>query len=123
MRKQAKFVAVLSAAALLAVGASMTAFAATPHWDMEDGEWVYLDRNGEVRSITVTELGFTSASGEKLQAAAFAYCYYIIEANPYVDAFIMNRQTDAMEEVKQGLAFGIYDLDQSPKYILIPLNT
>lgn len=59
----------------------------------------YLDTNGEVRSITVTELGFSSASGEKLQAAAFAYCYYIIEANPYVDAFIMNRQTDAMEEV------------------------
>lgn len=77
----------------------------------------YLDRSGEVRSITVTELGFSSASGEKLQAAAFAYCYYIIEANPYVDAFIMNRQTDALEEVKQGLAFGIYDLDQSPKYI------
>lgn len=77
----------------------------------------YLDRDGEVRSITVTELGFTSASGEKLQAAAFAYCYYIIEANPYVDAFIMNRQTDALEEVKQGLAFGIYELDQTPKYI------
>lgn len=77
----------------------------------------YLDRNGDVRSITVTELGFSSASGEKLQAAAFAYCYYIIEANPYVDAFIMNRQTDAMEEVRQGLAFGIYDLDQTPKYI------
>ena len=77
----------------------------------------YLDRDGDVRSITVTELGFTSSSGEKLQAAAFAYCYYIIEANPYVDAFIMNRQTDAMEEVKQGLAFGIYDLDQTPKYI------
>ncbi len=47
MRKQAKLVAVLSAAALLAVGASMTSFAATPHWDMEDGEWVYLDRNGD----------------------------------------------------------------------------
>ena len=77
----------------------------------------YLDRNGDVRSITVTELGFSSTSGEKLQAAAFAYCYYIIEANPYVDAFIMNRQTDALEEVKQGLAFGIYDMDQSPKYI------
>lgn len=78
----------------------------------------YLDRNGEVRSITVTELGFSSASGEKLQAAAFAYCYYIIEANPYVDAFFMNRQTDALEEVKQGLAFGIYNIDQTPKYIL-----
>lgn len=77
----------------------------------------YLDRSGEVRSIMVTELGFSSASGEKLQAAAFAYCYYIIEANPYIDAFIMNRQTDAMEEVRQGLAFGIYDFDQTPKYI------
>ena len=77
----------------------------------------YLDRNGNVRSITVTELGFTSASGEKLQAAAFAYCYYIIEDNPYVDAFIMNRQTDALEEVKQGLSFGIYEMDQTPKYI------
>lgn len=77
----------------------------------------YLDRNGNVRSITVTELGFTSASGEKLQAAAFAYCYYIIEDNPYVDAFIMNRQTDALEEVKQGLSFGIYEMDHTPKYI------
>ena len=47
MRKQTKLVAVLSAASLLAIGASMTAFAATPHWDQEDGEWVYLDRNGD----------------------------------------------------------------------------
>lgn len=77
----------------------------------------YLDRSGNVRSITVTELGFTSASGEKLQAAAFAYCYYIIDANPYIEAFIMNRQTDAIEEVRQGLAFGIYELDHSAKFI------
>lgn len=47
MRKQTKLVAVLSAAALLAIGASATAFAAAPHWDLEDGEWVYLDRNGD----------------------------------------------------------------------------
>ena len=47
MRKQTKLVAVLSAAALLAIGASITSFAATPHWDQEDGEWVYLDRNGD----------------------------------------------------------------------------
>lgn len=77
----------------------------------------YLDTHGNVRSITITELGFSSKSGEKLQAAAFAYCYYITEANPYIDAFIMNRQTDAPEEVKQGLAFGIYEYDHSPKYI------
>lgn len=77
----------------------------------------YLDRSGNVRSITITELGFSSISGEKLQAAAFAYGYCIIDANPYIEAFIMNRQTDSLEEIKQGLAFGIYETDQTPKYI------
>lgn len=76
-----------------------------------------LDQNGNIRSITVTELGFSSYSGEKLQAAAVAYCYYIIEANPYVEAFIMNRQTDALEELINGLAFGIYETDQSAKFL------
>ena len=77
----------------------------------------YLDRAGEVRSVTITELGFSSGSGERLQAAAFAYCYYIVENNPYVDAFLMNRQTDAPEEVMAGLAFGVYEYDHSGKYI------
>ena len=47
MRKQTKLVAVLSAAALMAIGASATAFADTARWDQQDGEWVYLDRNGD----------------------------------------------------------------------------
>lgn len=80
-------------------------------------EEAYLDRSGEVRSVTITELGFTSGSGERLQAAAFAYCYHIVEDNSYVDAFLMNRQTDAPEEVMAGMAFGIYEYDHSPKYI------
>ena len=63
----------------------------------------YRDTEGEVRSITITELGFSSRAGQKLQAAAFAYCYYIVEANPYIDAFILNRQTDAPEEMVSGL--------------------
>jgi len=45
MRKQTKLVAVLSAAALLAIGASMTSFA--KGWTEEGGEWVYLDSDGE----------------------------------------------------------------------------
>ncbi len=77
----------------------------------------FLDREGEVRSVTITELGFSSGSGERLQAAAFAYCYHIVEDNPYVDAFLMNRQTDAPEEVMAGLAFGVYEYDHSGKYI------
>lgn len=80
-------------------------------------EEAYLDRAGEVRSVTITELGFSSGSGERLQAAAFAYCYYIVEDNSYVDAFLMNRQTDAPEEVMAGMAFGVYEYDHTEKYI------
>lgn len=47
MRKQTKLVAVLSAAALLAIGASMTSFAATRGWVQEGEDWVYLDNDGE----------------------------------------------------------------------------
>ena len=46
MRKQTKLVAVLSAAALLAVGASMTSFAAG--WTEENGTWVYYDGDDEL---------------------------------------------------------------------------
>ena len=47
MRKQTKLVAVLSAAALFAIGASMTSFAATAHWEQEGEDWVYLDKDGD----------------------------------------------------------------------------
>ncbi|MCM1128028.1 MAG: DUF5722 domain-containing protein [Lachnospiraceae bacterium] len=77
----------------------------------------YRNPEGQVRSISITELGFSSRFGEKLQAAAFAYCYYIVEANPYIEALILNRQTDAPEEVVQGLSMGIYEYDGSEKFL------
>jgi glucan-binding YG repeat protein len=46
MRKQTKIAAIVSAAALLAIGASMTSFAATG-WQEEDGTWVYYNRAEE----------------------------------------------------------------------------
>jgi len=75
----------------------------------------FLDTKGNVRKIAATELGFTSKPGEKLQAAAFAYCYYIIEDNPYINTFLLNRQTDDTEALKSGLALGIYNNDYSEK--------
>ena len=46
MRKQTNLVAVLSTAALLALGASMSSFAATG-WQEENGTWVYYDKSGD----------------------------------------------------------------------------
>ena len=48
MRKQTKIAAVVSAAALLALGASITSFAAAKGtWMMVDGEWYCYDKNGD----------------------------------------------------------------------------
>ena len=48
MRKQTKIAAVVSAAALLALGASMTSFAASKGtWMNVDGEWYCYDKNGD----------------------------------------------------------------------------
>lgn len=73
----------------------------------------YLTRNfrQDVRVI-LSEQGFTSKvngkTKEKLQAAAFAYAYYLTEFNDKIDAFIMNRQVDHQEETAQGLNLGIW---------------
>ena len=68
----------------------------------------FLTDGGEARHVLLSEQGFTSSSGgEGGQAAAFAYAYYISEANSHINGFLLNRQTDAPEEVAQGLAFGL----------------
>ena len=66
MRKQTKLVAVLSAAALLAMGASMTSFAAG--WEKDDaGVWHYYDSDDEM----VTASGRrTAVSGSTLTKTA-----------------------------------------------------
>lgn len=77
----------------------------------------FLNPDGKVRNIGITELGFSSKAGEKYQAAAFAYCYYIIKDNQFIDSFLLNRQTDDLEALKSGLALGIYNNDYSKKIL------
>ncbi|MDO4633293.1 MAG: DUF5722 domain-containing protein [Eubacteriales bacterium] len=62
--------------------------------------------------IILSEQGFTSqksgTTNQKLQAAAFAYAYYLAESEDKIDAFIMNRHVDHQEETKQNLFLGIW---------------
>lgn len=67
----------------------------------------FLTDEGEVRHVTLSEMGYTSTAGQELQAASFVYAYKVIEANKYIDNMLFSRQTDASSEVAQGLALGI----------------
>ena len=49
----------------------------------------------------------------ELQAAAFAYSYYLVDSNPYIDAYTLSRQVDAPSEVKDGLKLGLWECDMS----------
>lgn len=76
-----------------------------------------LNPKGDVRSIVLSEVGFTSTAGDEVQAAAFAYSYYMALQNPCIDAFLVNRMTDSSEEIEQGLALGLQTLDGTHKKI------
>ncbi len=73
----------------------------------------YLDPSGNVRRVILSEQGFTAISPtrgnvEQIQAAAYAYAYYIADSNPCIDAFILSRQVDAPSEVRTSCAFGLW---------------
>lgn len=76
----------------------------------------FLTEEGEVRSVSLSELGYTSSLGENVQAAAIVYAYKKAEANEHIDAILFSRQTDAVEEIAQGLALGLNHADGSHKY-------
>ena len=76
----------------------------------------FLTEEGEVRSVILSELGYTSSKGEEVQAAAMVYAYKMAEANQHIDSILFSRQTDAVEEIAQGLALGLNRPDGSHKY-------
>ncbi|MCM1252730.1 MAG: DUF5722 domain-containing protein [Clostridium sp.] len=77
----------------------------------------FLTDSGQVRHVILSEMGYTSSQGQDLQAASFVYAYKVIEANRYIDSMLFSRQTDATEEVNQGLALGINTLGGGHKSI------
>ncbi len=76
------------------------------------------DSSGNVRSIILSEIGYSSSSGQALQAAAFAYAYVKMEKNGYIDALMLSRQTDAGDEIAAlGLALGLQTTGGAKKQI------
>lgn len=73
--------------------------------------------SGEVRHVSLSEMGYTSRDGQEVQAASFVYAYKIIEANKYIDNMLFSRETDAAAEVAQGLSFGINTQGGEHKFI------
>ncbi len=77
-----------------------------------------LDTSGNVRSIILSEIGYSSTSGQDVQAAAFAYAYVKMEKNGYIDALMLSRQTDAGDEIAAlGLALGLQTTGGGKKQI------
>ena len=75
----------------------------------------FLSPTGEVRSICLSEIGFTSHYGEQLQAASVVYGYLVAKNNPHIDAYLLFRQTDDAHEMESNIAEGLDRLDGSHK--------
>lgn len=75
----------------------------------------FLNPEGQVRSISLAEIGYTSAFGTEAQEASIAYGYLKAASLPDVDAFILFRQTDEAYEMQSNLALGLYDLNGNKK--------
>ena len=75
----------------------------------------FLNPAGEVRSISIAEIGYTSSFGTEAQEASIAYGYLKAAPLPDVDSFILFRQTDDAHEMESHLALGLNDLNGNKK--------
>ena len=75
----------------------------------------FLNPQGQTRNISLAEIGFTSSFGEELQAASVAYGYLVAEANPYINGFLLFRETDDSHEMESNLALGLCGPDGTHK--------
>ena len=59
----------------------------------------------------LAEQAFNSTQGEELQAATYAYAYYISEGNKMIESFIYARDTEPQSDVDQGFYWGLRDIN------------
>lgn len=75
----------------------------------------FLNPAGQVRSISLSEIGFTSSFGDELQAASVAYGYLQAMANPFISSFLLFREVDDAHEMKSNIAQGLFRMDGTRK--------
>lgn len=75
----------------------------------------FLNPAGEVRSISLAEIGYTSSFGSEEQEASIVYGYLKAASFPEIDSFILFRQTDEASEMESHLALGLFDLNGNKK--------
>lgn len=66
-----------------------------------------LSPSGAVRTVKLSEVGYTSSIGEEQQAIAVTYAYLQAISNKYVDGLVISRELDDASEIAQGLAVGM----------------
>ena len=74
-----------------------------------------LSPSGAVRSLKLSEVGYSSINGEQQQAIAVTYAYLQAANNRYVDGLIISREMDEAAEIIQGMAVGLLDGSARPK--------
>lgn len=75
----------------------------------------FLNPAGEVRSISLAEVGYTSDFGDEKQEASVAYGYLKAASLPDVDAFMLFRLTDNEHEMESHLDLGLIDPEGNRK--------
>lgn len=70
---------------------------------------VFRNPAGQVRSISLSEVGYTSSFGTQAQEASIVYGYLKAASLPDIDSFILFRQTDSAAEMETYLAMGLRD--------------
>ena len=76
----------------------------------------FISPTGAVRTVKLSEQGYTSMSGEDQQAAAVAYAILVANNNSHIDGIILSREKDdPVIEMPQGLANGLMDTSNHAK--------
>lgn len=68
----------------------------------------YVKKNfGKQYTVMLSEQSFNSNKGELVQAAAYAYAFYMSEGNSMIESFIYGRQFDHPVEMEDGMYWGL----------------